>query len=129
MDFRNEPLGLVARILALLSLFIGLGDAARLLGLGTGSASPITTIGTMGFVLLSALTLMRLFAAVGLWIQPSWGAIVLAASLVIEIGFYLMGSNWVSLGLWSFIFKLGVMLATFGLLVMAQLWTQRQLAD
>ncbi|HCO56273.1 hypothetical protein V6617_11320 [Pelagibacterium nitratireducens] len=129
MDFRNEPLGLVARILALLSLFIGLGDAARLLGLGSGSASPVVLMGTMGFVLLSALTLMRLFASVGLWIQSSWGAIVLAASLVIEIGFYLAGSNWVSLGLWSFIFKLGVMLATFALLALAQLWVQRQLAD
>ena len=129
MDIRNEPLGLFARILALLSLFIGLGDAARLLGLGAGTASPIATIGTMGFVLLSALTLMRLFAAVGLWIQSSWGAVVLAASLVIEIGFYLTGSNWVSLSLWSFIFKLGVMLATFGLLAIAQLWAQRQLAD
>lgn len=129
MDFRNEPLGLLARILALLSLFIGLGDAARLLGLGAGSASPILTIGTMGFVLLSALTLMRLFAAVGLWIQSSWGAIVLAASLAIELGFHLLGSTWVSLGLWNFIFKLGVMLATFGLLAIAQLSVRRQLAD
>ena len=129
MDIRNEPLGLFARILALLSLFIGLGDAARLLGLGGGSASPLLTIGTMGFVLLAALTLMRLFASVGLWIHSSWGAVVLAASLVIEIGFYLTGSNWVSLGLWSFIFKLAVMLATFGLLTLAQLSTQRQLAD
>ncbi|UYQ70758.1 hypothetical protein OF122_11840 [Pelagibacterium flavum] len=129
MDFRNEPLGLVARILGLLSLFIGLGDAARLLGLGAGSASPITAIGTTGFVLLSVLALMRLFAAVGLWIRSSWGAIMLAASLVIEIGLYLVGTNWVSLGLWSFIFKLGVMLATFGLLAIAQLSAQRQLAD
>ncbi|AEQ51151.1 hypothetical protein [Pelagibacterium halotolerans] len=129
MDFRNEPLGRLARILALLSLFIGLGDAARLLGLGAGSASPILTIGTMGFILLSALTLMRLFAAVGLWIQSSWGAIILAASLAIELAFYLLGSNWVSLGLWGFIFKLGVMLATFGLLAIAQLSVRRQLAD
>ncbi|WP_417581176.1 hypothetical protein [Pelagibacterium sp.] len=129
MDFRNQPLGLLARLLALFALFIGLVDAGRLLGLGAGAVSPIALMGTMGFVLLAGLTLMRLFAAVGLWIQSSWGAMLLMASLVVELGFYLAGSAWVSLSLWSFIFKLAAMLATFGLLAIAQLSAQRRLAD
>ena len=129
MDFRSEPAGLFARILALVSLFMGLGDATRLLGLGSDAASPIVAIGAMGFVLLSILGLMRLFAAVGLWIHARWGAIVLAASLAIEMVFSLAGSTWVSLSLWGFIFKLAVMLATFGLLAFVQIAAQRQVAD
>lgn len=129
MDFRSEPAGLFARILALIGLFMGLGDATRLLGLGSDVASPIAAIGLTGFVLLSILSLMRLFAAVGLWIHARWGAIVLAASLAVEIVFYLAGSAWVSLSLWGFIFKLVVMLATFGLLAFVQIAARRQVAD
>lgn len=129
MDFRSEPAGLFARILALIGLFMGLGDATRLLGLGSDVASPIAAIGLTGFVLLSILSLMRLFAAVGLWIHARWGAIVLAASLAVEIVFYLAGSTWVSLSLWGFIFKLVVMLATFGLLAFVQIAARRQVAD
>jgi len=129
MDFRSEPAGLFARILALISLFMGLGDATRLLGLGSDVVSPIAAMGAMGFVLLSILSLMRLFAAVGLWIHARWGAIVLGGSLLAEIVFYLAGSTWVSLSLWGFIFKLVVMLATFGLLAFVQIAARRQIAD
>ena len=129
MDFRIEPAGIIARILALLSLFLGLSDAARLLGLGSGGLSPIALLGAMGFVMLAALSLMRLFAAVGLWIHAGWGAVLLLGSLVAEIAFYLLGSSWVSLTLWGFIFKLVVMLATFALLTFAYLVAQRHIAD
>lgn len=129
MDFRLEPAGLLARLLALLSLFIGLSDAARLLGLGSGAASPVVAMGAMGFVLLAALSLTRLFAAVGLWMHATWGGFILAGSLVVELAFYIAGSTWVSLTLWGFIFKLGVMLATFGLFAIAQVLALRQIAD
>lgn len=129
MDFRSEPAGLFARILALVSLFMGLGDATRLLGLGSDAASPIAEIGLMGFVLLSILSLMRLFAAVGLWIHARWGAIILGTSLAVEMIFSLAGSTWVSLSLWGFIFKLAVMLATFALLAFVQIAAQRHVAD
>jgi hypothetical protein len=115
--------------LALASLFMGLGDATRLLGLGAGPTSPIVTLGVIGFLLLAGLSLMRLFAAVGLWIHARWGAVVLAGSLIVEIVLYLAGSAWVSLSLWGFIFKLAVMLATFALLAFAQMAARRQIAD
>lgn len=129
MDFRTEPAGFLARILALVSLFMGLGDATRLLGLGAGATSPIVAMGLIGFLLLAGLSLMRLFAAVGLWIHARWGAVVLAGSLVVEVVLYLAGSAWVSLSLWGFIFKLAVMLATFALLAFAQMAAQRQIID
>ena len=129
MDFRIEPAGRFARILALVSLILGLGDATRLLGLGMGGTSPIVAMGAMGFVLLTALSLTRLFAAVGLWIHAGWGAVVLAGSLAVEIALYLAGSNWISLTLWGFIFKLAAMLATFALLAMARIAANRQIAD
>jgi hypothetical protein len=129
MDFRVEPAGFFARVLALASLFMGLGDATRLLGLGAGPTSPIVTLGVIGFLLLAGLSLMRLFAAVGLWIHARWGAVVLAGSLIVEIVLYLAGSAWVSLSLWGFIFKLAVMLATFALLAFAQMAARRQIAD
>lgn len=129
MNFRTEPLGLFARVLALVSLLIGLGDATRLLGLWDGASSPITTIGAMGFVLLTALCLARLFAAVGLWIHSSWGALLLSGSLLVEIGFYLSGSAWVSLSLWGFIFKTAALLATIALLAFSQILIRRQVID
>lgn len=129
MDFRSEPAGFFARILALISLFMGLGDATRLLGLGTDVASPIIAMGLMGFVLLFILGLMRLFAAVGLWLHARWGAVVFAGSLAIELIFALAGSTWVSLSLLGFIFKLAVMLATFSLLAFVQIAARRHVGD
>ncbi|RDE08985.1 hypothetical protein [Pelagibacterium lacus] len=129
MDFTHRQTALATRVLALASLVIGLADAAGLLGLGRGSASPIAALGRDGFVLLSALTLMRLFAAIGLWMRVQWGAVILGGSLLIEIGLYLAGSAWIALSLWGFIFKTATLLATIALLGFARFLTRRQLAD
>lgn len=129
MDFRIEPAGLYARVLALISLFLGLSDAGRLLGIGGGSMSPILTLGPAGFVLLAALAVLRLFAAVGLWMQVRWGAILLAGSLGVEVVFLATGSGWIASSLYGFIFKLVVLLATILLLVLAHFLNHRQVAD
>ncbi len=129
MDFRTEPTAAWARILALVSLAIGLTDAARLLGLGTSVSSPIDALGISGFIVLTLLCVMRLFAAVGLWIQVRWGALLLLASLVIELVLHLTGSGWVTLTLLGFIFKLATMLATIALVALAQLVVQRHIVD
>lgn len=129
MDFRIEPAGLYARALALISLFFGLSDAGRLLGIGGGSMSPILALGPAGFVLLSALSVCRLFAAVGLWMQVRWGAILLAGSLGAELAFLASGSGWIASSLYGFIFKLVVLLATILLLVLAHFLNHRQVAD
>ena len=82
-----------------------------------------------GFIVLTLLCVMRLFAAVGLWIQVRWGALLLLASLVIELVLHLTGSGWVTLTLLGFIFKLATMLATIALVALAQLVVQRHIVD
>lgn len=126
MDSRNDPTALLARILAIVSLFVGLGDAAAVLGIGAAASGQASTA---GFIFLTALSVTRLFAAVGLWIGMQWGALVLLASLVIEIALYLSGSDWVRLSLWGFIFKLAILLATIGIFGFAQVLGRRHAAD
>ncbi len=129
MDLAIEPAGLAARILAILSLVMGLGDAAHLLGVWSGPQSPLTAFGVTGFALLAILAAARLFAALGLWLQVQWGAVLLAAALVVELGAVLLGNGLVTMTLYSFIFKLAVLLATFALLAMSWFMTRRHAAD
>ncbi len=129
MDVRSNSTRMYARVLSLVSLFMGLSDAARLLGLGGGSASPVTMIGASAFILLSVFALMRLFASVGLWLQMQWGAVILLLSLAAELLLYLAGSTWITLTLWGFIFKLAIMLATIAHLASGRIMALRQPAD
>ena len=66
MDFNTPFASRYIRVVALISLLLGLNDAARLLGVTTGSQSPLDLLGVTGFVYLSIFALARLFAAVGL---------------------------------------------------------------
>lgn len=92
MFFQAPSLALYIRIVAVLALFLGLSDAARLLGVGTGSTSPFAIMGFSGFVYLAVFSLARLFAAVGLWIKASWGAVLLVAATSVELGLYIAGN-------------------------------------
>jgi uncharacterized membrane protein (DUF2068 family) len=92
MDFNAPPIGIYIRIVAIISLLLGLNDAARLLGVNLGAVSPIATMGMTGFVYLAIFGLARLFAAVGLWIKASWGAVLLVGSTGIELLLYLLGN-------------------------------------
>jgi len=129
MDFKSEQAKLFARILALLSLFMGLSAAMRLLGMGSGVNSPLAALGIAGFVVLAILCVSRLFAAVGLWMHARWGALLLAGSLLAEVGLHLFRSDWVTISLTGFIFKTVLLLATILLLVHVQLVAHRQVAD
>lgn len=130
MDLRMEPAGWMARILALVSLFIGLGDAARLVGFDAEPGiSPMVRLGSTGFALVVIFCLMRLFAAVGLWIQTRWGAVLLAASTGVEVALFLGGSLWLQTGLIDFSFKLVVFVATILLLVFARMLAARGAPD
>lgn len=129
MDFRSDPTGFVTRVLACLSLLLGLADAARLVGIGSGTASPIAAMGAQTFVLLAIFCLCRLFAAVGLWMGTRWGAILLGSALLIEIALHAAGSNWVSLTLTGFIFKLMLLLAIILLLATERVRVHRQTAE
>ena len=92
MDFSAPPIAIYIRIVAIISLLLGLNDAARLLGVNLGEVSPIATMGMTGFVYLAIFCLARLFAAVGLWIRASWGAVMLVGATVVELLMYLMGN-------------------------------------
>lgn len=73
------------RFLALVCLIVGLSDAARLLGVHTGDANPIILMGGGVFISLAIFTLARLFAAVGLWINASWGGAILIGATLVEL--------------------------------------------
>lgn len=129
MDLRTEPAGIAARVLAIVSLVMGLGDAARLLGVWSGAQSPLTAFGSTGFALLAVLAAARLFAALGLWLQVQWGPVLLAAALFVELFVFLFGSGIVAMTLYGFIFKLAALLATIGLVVISWFMVRRHAID
>src|SRR5687767_4971582 len=93
MDFKDGLAGRYVRIIAIIALFVGLGDASRLLGISSGEISPITILGPAGFTYLAIFCLSRLFAAVGLWIGASWGAVLLSGATTVELVLFLAGNR------------------------------------
>lgn len=106
MDFNTPIAGRYVRIVAIISLLLGLKDASRLLGVSTGAQSPIDILGVTGFVYLAVFSMAQLFAAVGLWIRASWGAVLLVAATVLELGMYLLGSKDVQMSALGFAIRL-----------------------
>jgi uncharacterized membrane protein (DUF2068 family) len=102
MDFKSELAGRYLRIVAIIALLLGLSDAARLLGVSSGAQSPITELGAAAFAYLAVFCLARLFAAVGLWIRASWGAVLLGISTTIELLMYLLGHPDVTISMVGF---------------------------
>lgn len=111
MEYNAPYIGYYIRIVALISLALGLADAARLLGVSLGAVSPIATMGLAGFVYLAIFSLARLFAAVGLWIKASWGAVLLVGATAAELGLYLMGNPDIEMSAVGFAIRL-VLLAS-----------------
>ncbi len=119
MDFKSEMAGRLLRIVAIVALLLGLSDAARLLGVSTGAASPIALLGPTGFAWLMVFCLARLFAAVGLWIRASWGAVLLVGATVVELGLYLSGSPDVQMDALGFAIRLVLVVAITVLFVLS----------
>jgi len=111
MDFKGEVAGRYIRIVAIIALLLGLADAARLLGVSSGSVSPLATLGTAGFIYLAIFCLARLFAAVGLWIRASWGAVLLVGATAVELAMYLMGNPDIDLDPIGFALRLVLLVA------------------
>lgn len=124
MDFNAQPIGIYIRIVAVISLMLGLNDAARLLGVGLGEVSPIATMGMTGFVYLAIFCLARLFAAVGLWIKASWGAVLLIGATAVELGLYLFGNPDVSMSALGFAVRL-VLLASILIIFLLSIRIER----
>lgn len=121
MDLTSPIAGRYVRIVAIIALLLGLSDAARLLGVaGVPGVSPIYTLGGTGFTYLAIFALARLFAAVGLWIQSSWGAVILVGATVIELGMYMFGNRDVQMSALGFAVRL-VLLVSIVLIVVLSL--------
>lgn len=72
-------------VLALICLLIGLSDAATLVGFSGGAVNPVSILGATGFIALAGFTIARLFAAVGMWIDASWGGVLLVSTAFVEL--------------------------------------------
>src|SRR3982751_6683947 len=106
MDFNSPIGGRYVRIVAIIALLLGLNDASRLLGVSTGALSPIELLGANGFIYLAIFAMAQLFAAVGLWIRSSWGAVLLVGATIVELGMYLMGNRDVQMSALGFAIRL-----------------------
>jgi cobalamin biosynthesis protein CbiG len=118
MDLNSQPIGIYIRIIAIVSLLLGLNDASRLLGVNLGAISPLTTMGMTGFVYLGIFALARLFAAVGLWIKASWGAVLLIGATGAEMVLYLIGSADVSMSAIGFAVRIVLLVSMLIVLVL-----------
>ena len=129
MDFKSEPAGRYIRIVAIISLLLGLNDAARLLGVSQGSVSPIDTLGTTGFVYLAIFCLARLFAAVGLWIKASWGAVMLVGATAVELAMFLLGNKDLQLTTFGFGVRLVLLIAILLIFILGRRWERERVHD
>jgi hypothetical protein len=119
MDFKSELAGRYLRIVAIIALLLGLADAARLLGVSSGARSPIAELGTAGFAYLTVFCLARLFAAVGLWIRASWGAVLLGGATAVELGMYLFGNPDIRIDAFGFAIRLLLLVSVAALFVLS----------
>jgi uncharacterized membrane protein (DUF2068 family) len=125
MDFNTPIAGRYVRIVAIISLLLGLNDASRLLGVSTGAQSPIDLLGVTGFVWLSVFALAQLFASVGLWIRASWGAVLLVGATVLELGMYLMGNHDIQMSAIGFAVRLVLLVSIVLVLVLSLRFRER----
>lgn len=126
MLFQAPNLALYIRIVSILSLVLGLSDAARLLGINLGSESPIAAMGFSSFVLLAIFCLARLFSAVGLWIKASWGAVLLIGATVLELLLYLTGNPDVRIGALGFVVRVVLLAAILLIFALSIRFTRAQ---
>jgi hypothetical protein len=129
MDFKSEPAGRYIRIVAIISLLLGLNDAARLLGVSQGAVSPVDTLGMTGFIYLSVFSLARLFAAVGLWIKASWGAVMLVGATLVELAMFLLGNKDLQMTTFAFAVRLVLLIAILLIFILGMKWDRERVHD
>lgn len=111
MELKGEIAGRYVRIVAIIALLLGLADAAKLVGVSSGTVSPLATLGPAGFTYLAIFCLARLFAAVGLWIRASWGAALLIGATAAELALYLAGNPDIQMDALGFALRLVLLVA------------------
>ena len=127
MEQARELPGLYLRLVAIVTLLLGLNDAARLLGVTSGSTSPITVLGVTGFVYLGIFCLSRLFASVGLWIKASWGAVLVIGATGMELALFIIGSANVQMSAIGFAVRVVLLVAILAIVFLG-LRARRQAA-
>jgi uncharacterized membrane protein (DUF2068 family) len=120
MDLNAQSLGIYIRIVAIISL---------LLGVNLGAISPISVMGMTGFVYLAIFALARLFAAVGLWIRASWGAVLLVGATAVELALYLLGNADIAMTAFGFAVRVVLLVAILVVLVLSFRMSRAQAAD
>jgi hypothetical protein len=129
MEPSTQALGIYVRIVALISLALGLSDAARVLGINLGPISPLDAFGVTGFTYLALFSLARLFAAVGLWIKASWGAVLLVGATATELALYLSGSPEIRMSPFGFSVRLVLLTSILVIFVFSFRQTRARAAD
>lgn len=126
MDLTSPIAGRYVRIVAIIALLLGLSDAARLLGVaGVPGVSPIYTLGGAGFTYLAIFAVARLFAAVGLWIQASWGAVLLVGATGLELIMYVTRSGGVDMPPLGFAVRLVLLVSIVLIFVLSLRFRER----
>lgn len=129
MLFKSPQLGLYIRIVALLSLALGLSDAGRLLGVNLGATSPVDVLGSAGFIYLGIFSAARLFAGVGLWLKASWGAVLLVGATVAEMTLYIAGSPDIRMSAFGFAVRIVLLAAILIIFALSLRFSRAQSAD
>jgi hypothetical protein len=129
MLFKSPQLGLYIRIVAILSLMLGLNDAGRLLGINLGSTSPLAVMGETAFIYLGIFSLARLFAGVGLWIKASWGAVLLIGATATELALYVIGSPDIHMSAFGFSVRVVLLVAILLIFALSVRISRAQAAD
>lgn len=100
-----------ARFVAILLLGAGLARACLILGIGTGATS-FATLSVPWRAGAVTLLFVDLFAAVGLWIGATWGPVIWAVAIVVEVSMYTLFSDVFGEYPWR-IFGHGLLFAVF----------------
>jgi len=129
MDIKTFVRDNFVRFLALICLVIGLSDAARALGVPDGHNDPIQVLGITGFVLLAVLALARLFSAVGLWINSSWGGVLVIGATLLEFFLLLTGSPNIHISTPGLLTRIAVFVGILGLFVLRYRRNQAHVHD
>lgn len=127
MDFKSSLPTRILRVVAIVTLIMGLADAAQLVGLGQGDRSPLATLGVAGFTWLGIFCVAHLCASVGLWIKASWGAVTLMGACLMALILTFVDSADFSVDLWGGLLRGVIIIVLAGL--MALNWRARRQHD
>ncbi|MFT6659625.1 hypothetical protein [Maritalea sp.] len=117
MAFTARRIRVAARVVASVSLFVGLANALHALGVSGNMLDPVGGFNQLVFATMITIACLRLFAAVGLWAYATWGAFLLLFASFIEIGLVVVGSARMMVTAAGFGLSILLLASAIGLLV------------